>query len=166
MGEAKVIADLVVRAKVEAGTVVKAVQHPLEGITFDGRIGLLGYDLSPETLNAGETVSLTLYWECQEAMEESYTVFAHLLDDASVVQGQRDAIPREGGAPTSEWEVGDVVVDRYEIPLGATGAAAGELRLEIGLYDAVSGARLPLWREGRPTGEDQLILPTTMAVKP
>jgi len=69
--------------------------------------------------------------------------------------------PRAGGAPTSEWEVGDVVVDRYEIPLGA-GVAAGVLRLEIGIYDAASGARLALWREGRQTGEDHLILPTTI----
>jgi hypothetical protein len=124
----------------------------------------LGYDLSPETLKAGETVSLTLYWECEKEIGSNYVVFTHLLDGATGVVGQRDGAPREGGAPTSEWEVGEVVVDRYEIPLGA-GVAEGELRLEIGLYDPSTGARLPLWREGQQTGDDHLILPTTITVK-
>jgi hypothetical protein len=56
-----------------------------------------------------------------------------------------------------------VVVDRYEIPLRAA-ATAGPVRLEIGLYDPFSGERLPLWRDGRQTGEDHLILPTTITV--
>jgi len=163
MGEASVLGDLLVRGKPDAGALVKEMQHRVEEVSFGEGIGLLGYDLSTETLRPGETVLLTLYWECRRPLVNSYMVFTHLLDDASVVQGQRDAIPGQGSAPTSGWAAGDVVVDRYEIPLRAA-ATAGPVRLEIGLYDPFSGERLPLWRDGRQTGEDHLILPTTITV--
>ena len=161
--EASVLGDLLVRGTPDAGALVKEMQHRVEEVSFGEGIGLLGYDLSTETLRPGETVLLTLYWECRRPLVNSYMVFTHLLDDASVVQGQRDAIPGQGSAPTSGWAAGDVVVDRYEIPLRAA-ATAGPVRLEIGLYDPFSGERLPLWRDGRQGGEDHLILPTTITV--
>ncbi len=163
LGDAGVIADLAVKAKPDAQAIRQAINHPIEGIAFGGRIGLLGYDLAQETLKPGEELSLTLYWFCQQPITNSYMVFTHLLNDASIVQGQRDAVPGQGSAPTTEWIVGEVIVDHYEIPLQAT-AIEGNLQLEIGFYSPFSNERVPVWRDGQQTQEDHLILPTTVRV--
>ena len=141
LGEAKVIADLAVRAKLDAASVVKAMQHPLEGVTFDGRIGLLGYDLSRETLKAGETVSLVLYWECREAMEESYTVFAHLLDGTPWCRGRgmRSRGRGERRRRNGRWGMWWWIATRSRWGPRLWWVSCG---WRSGFYDAASGARL------------------------
>ncbi len=159
-----VAADILVEPRPDLATIRQRISRPLTGVTFAGRIGLLGYDLSTTQLRPGETLALTLYWECLQPVEGEYKVFTHLLDSASQVQGQADAIPDEGRAPTSGWRPGDVLADRYEIPLAPT-APMGTLQLEIGFYDPLSGQRLPVVHDGQPSTEDRVILPTTITVR-
>jgi hypothetical protein len=162
--EATLINDLVVQGRPDAATLQKAITHSTSGFSFAEHIGLLGYDVSTETLDPGQTLKLTLYWLCQQPPVKNYTVFAHLLDDQSQVQGQDDATPDEGRAPTYDWVAGDIIVDHYEIPLKAD-APAGTLHLEIGFYDPLSGERLKVWANGQETDRDHLILPTTITAR-
>jgi len=79
-------------------------------------------------------------------MDESYTVFTHLMAPDGTIAGQKDNPPVGGSYPTNLWLSGEVVVDVYEIPISAD-AAPGEHVLEIGLYVAETGARLPVLGE-------------------
>jgi len=65
--------------------------------------------------------------------------------DGTIV-GQKDNPPVGGSYPTDLWLSGEVVVDVYEIPISAD-AAPGEHALEVGLYIAETGARLPVLGE-------------------
>jgi len=102
---------------------------------------LLGYDMD-ETVRAGETLKLTLYWQCIEQMDESYTVFTHLLDDRNVIRGQIDRIPLNGEATTTSWIQGEVITDEYEIVVDAQ-APVGAHVIEVGMYDPRTMERLP-----------------------
>lgn len=161
-----VLADIRVLPPSEGAGAATAepIAEPLEGISFGEHFCLLGYGLSTNELQPGESLSVTLYWAYQQPSPIDYKIFVHLLDGASQVQGQHDAIPRGGGAMTSGWVQGDVLMDLYEVPLALT-AEGGTLQIEVGFYDLATGARLPLLRDGQPTGEDRLILPETITAR-
>ena len=161
---ATLIETLELKARVDPATLSQAISHPLTGLSFGGQFGLLGYDLAPKEVTPGGEVELTLYWTCEEEPSGDYKVFTHLLDGAAQIQGQSDGAPGGGRAPTSSWLVGDVVADDHELALQAA-AQPGPLQIEIGFYDPVTGQRLPVLRDGQPTGEDRVILPTTVLVR-
>ncbi len=119
---------------------VPPISHPLTA-SLGAQVELLGYDLSSETAVPGETLKLTLTWRALTEMEEDYTVFTHLLAPDGSMAGQRDNQPVGGTYATSLWLPGEVIADSYEIPIRAD-AAAGEGRLEVGMYIAETGARL------------------------
>jgi 4-amino-4-deoxy-L-arabinose transferase-like glycosyltransferase len=121
---------------------VPPISHPLTA-TLGDQVELLGYALSAETITMGDTLILTLYWRALTEMDENYTVFAHLLAPDGSMTGQRDSYPVGGAYPTTLWVAGEVVADVYEIPIRAD-AAPGMHRLEVGMYVAETGARLPI----------------------
>ncbi|MGC8880233.1 MAG: hypothetical protein ACP5R2_13505, partial [Anaerolineae bacterium] len=117
--------------------------HPLQ-VTLGDQIQLLGYDLSPPPdapLSPGQTLNLTLYWRPLRPLEDDYTVFTQLLGPDGQVWGQQDNQPQEGRYPTSQWEIGQSVVDRYLITVRPD-APQGPYRLLVGMYLLASGQRL------------------------
>ncbi len=114
-------------------------------VTLGDQIQLLGYDLSPSLgtpLSLGQTLRLTLYWQALRPPEGDYTVFTQLLGPDGLVWGQQDNQPQGGRYPTSQWEVNQTVVDRYELSLRSD-APQGSYRLLVGMYLLASGRRLP-----------------------
>ena len=131
--------------------------HLLEGSWLGESIGLLGYEVGYS--EADGVVELLLYWAMEEYVWRDYTVFTHLLDDEGSMVGQKDNQPLGGMLPTSVWRTDMVVRDEYEIPL-EIGAASGEYWIEVGMYDAGSGMRLPTQGEGSlPDGRVRLPIP-------
>jgi hypothetical protein len=112
-------------------------------VTLGDRIQLVGYDLSSNSVAPGETLTLTLTWRALTEMSTDYTVFTHLLAPDGSMTGQKDQQPVGGSYPTSLWARGEVVTDTYNIPVNAT-AAPSEHRLEVGMYIAETGIRLPI----------------------
>ena len=126
--------------------------------TLGDRIALLGYDLYPAAVaKPGNTLHLTLYWQPREETDASYTVFAHLLDAEEQIWGQMDSIPLRGEAPTTSWVSGEVIVDGYDLVVDPQ-APPGNYMIEIGMYDAVTGQRLPMFVDGRRQDGDRLLL--------
>jgi hypothetical protein len=120
---------------------IPPISHPL-GVALGGQVQLLGYDLSAETVTPGDTLTLTLYWQALTEMDEDYTVFTHILARDGSTIGQQDSHPGNGAYPTSLWLASEIVTDVYEIPVRAD-AAPGAHRLEVGMYVAETGDRLP-----------------------
>jgi 4-amino-4-deoxy-L-arabinose transferase-like glycosyltransferase len=122
-----------------------AVTHPLDA-TFGGELALLGYNQEP---TATDVLALDLVWQAVEQPSASYHVFVHLLHpDGTCCAWQSDALPRQGGYPTDRWQPGEVVVDRYEIPLA--GLKAGRYPLEVGFFILENGRRLQTVVPGLP----------------
>lgn len=126
------------------------------GWTLGEGVALLGYDVDDE-VRAGETLKLTLYWQCAKEMGQSYTVFTHLLDQDNVIRGQLDTIPVGGEVPTTSWLEGEVIVDHYAIPVDE-GAAGGQYSIEVGMYNLRTGERLQAWDQGRNPVGDRIVL--------
>lgn len=117
-------------------------------------ITLAGYALPAERFAPGDVIPLTLFWDVASAPAGRYTVFVHLMGDAEGLVAQTDAEPQGGFYPTHLWAEGERVIDRYGVLL-PDDLAPGRYTLLVGMYDAASGARLPI---PAPAVEDALPL--------
>ncbi len=120
---------------------VPAIQHHLEA-NFGNQIELLGYDL---VLPDGQQTApeIVLYWRALSPMEISYTTFVHVLDREGHVLAQVDHVPGDGEFPTTGWLTGEVVADRFTIPLSPDQLGSTH-QVEIGIYDLNTMERLPV----------------------
>ena len=128
-----------------------------DAVSLEDKVALLGYDVSP-SVKAGESAALTLYWQAQREMDTSYKVFVHLYDDESGILTQRDRVPGLGARPTSDWQKGEVLADRYYLPIGPD-VSAGKYQLAVGLYDPKTGERLVAFgSDGKQLAEGRIPL--------
>lgn len=118
--------------------------------TIGSQVRLLGFDLIDGTspVTAGEKLEVVLYWQVLDSLDKNYTVFVHLLGSPNPATGsplwaQVDSYPGRGSYPTSAWEAGEIILDRYtlEIPANVT---PGLYELRVGMYDLDTLERLPI----------------------
>jgi mannosyltransferase len=113
----------------------------------------LGGGESPMLVDAGESIPLTLVWHAEHPPTKAYTVFTHLVGSDGVLWGQWDNPPVWGTYPTTEWTADETVFDQYLIPVRGD-APPGEYQLLVGLYDPMSGDRLPVVNDqGEPIAD-------------
>ena len=138
------------------------IGHPLQ-IDLGEGVRLLGYDLDVEAPAPGEALALTLYWQARRPVESRYKVFTHLLGEVynahtgSFLWGQQDNEPVNGARPTSTWRTGEVIVDRYAIPVDAQ-APPGSYAVEVGLYHPATLERLPVLDDRGQPAADHILL--------
>ena len=133
------------------------VQRPLR-VNLGNKVMLLSYSLGKDEVKPGEILPLTLFWQALARMKERYKVFVHILDKHDHIVGQRDAEPGGGAKITTLWREGEVIADNYGI-LILPATPPGEHRIEVGMYDLVTGARLPIIEDGEPVSDRVLLDP-------
>jgi hypothetical protein len=110
--------------------------HPLD-VWADGRVHILGYDLSGTAVRAGESLRLTLYQSMAEPLEDYWMPYARL--------GPFEARwTTDSRLNTLLWQPGEVVVEEYELPVPCA-LPPGEHPLRLGYADLNGGRpELPL----------------------
>ena len=133
-------------------TVLPVIQHSLN-LRLGESIWLKGYSIDRTTARPGETINLTLYWTTTENLFERFSVFNQIIDfEAGAIYGQRDGEPGCDKFPTSKWQVNELVVDRYRIPLFPD-AKPGTYPLITGMYQREKGYRLEVFTpDDQPLG--------------
>jgi 4-amino-4-deoxy-L-arabinose transferase-like glycosyltransferase len=130
-----------------------AVSNPLD-VRFADNISLVGYTFDRRVLRPGEEMTATLYWQARGPVAQTYTIFAHLLDDGLTMHGGADV----GSMPvTSDWTPGAVVESVHTFRLSPD-APPGLYRFEIGLYPWPDFARLRLLDAAGAEGADRFLL--------
>lgn len=127
------------------------------GVTLGEKARLLGYDLDPDRAHPGGQIVVTLYWQALAPFARNFQTFTHLYDDETLL-AQHDSAPECAVNPTTLWEPGDVIADPHIIPLPAD-IPEGEARLYVGMYDLITGQRLPV-----PESPDDLIYLTVVSM--
>ncbi|MBI5650589.1 MAG: hypothetical protein HZC40_09120 [Chloroflexi bacterium] len=93
-------------------------------------IQFLGYDL--------QSRELILHWHARARPEKNYHVFVHIVDARGQLVAQTDGAPRGNRYPTRIWDAGERVPDAH-----ALNVAPGKYTIRVGMYDPISGERLP-----------------------
>jgi hypothetical protein len=113
--------------------------------TLEGGIHLSGYSITDASgqavrgIHPGQILTLDLFWYNEEKLSRDYTVFAHLVGQAynpataGPVWAGHDSQPADNGYPTTQWFVGETIVDRHVLTIDA-GAPSGEYEVEVGMY--------------------------------
>jgi len=118
-------------------------QRPMS-VTLGTQVALVGYDVqSPISNLQSRQIELLLYWQSLREMDENYTVFVHLVDSDGMVRSQKDNAPVNDTYPTSLWQPGEFVADAYTLVLPPD-LPPGDYGVEVGMYLAETGARLPV----------------------
>src|SRR5205085_4658775 len=90
---------------------------PASATRLDASLGgvaiLRGYELSPKTVQPGERLSVTVYWETVAPTGLPYSVYIHLIDQEQTLAAQRDTYPGLGRYPTTAWRPGHLFADTY-----------------------------------------------------
>ena len=110
---------------------------------FESDIVMLGYSINKSTTL---DLSLDIYWQAMGKIHQDLTVFVHLLDDFNNVIFQVDGPPVNGYWPTSAWATENIVVDSRRIQLPKS-SDYDIHTIAVGLYDPVSGRRIPVYRQ-------------------
>jgi hypothetical protein len=133
-------------ASTEADTWLWALRSPVPQRQVDANLGgmaqMLGYD-APHQVTAGQTLPLMLYWRSLTPIDNHYNVFVHVEVPGEHVWAQSDGTPGCGSEPTTEWEPPATIVDGHSLALDPS-TPPGEYPLLVGLYDPMTGERLPV----------------------
>lgn len=125
---------------------------------FENIVRLNGYRL--EEAESGTSIPLFLSWQVAGEPAAAIRPFVHLEDS----WGNRWSLATADAYPAEQWVGGEKIIQRVEVLVPA-GTPPGNYRLQVGLFDPVTGERLDLLdEEGRYGGdsifiEDVLILP-------
>ena len=106
---------------------------------FGGMARVLGYAVQP----ADRQMAIEWYWQRENQIDHPYVVFNHLVDSQGQIVAQQDSRPQAGQPLMTCWQPGEIYADRHVIELPA-GLPAGAYRLQMGLYNAVTGQRVPV----------------------
>jgi hypothetical protein len=138
---------------------VRAGSAPPPVADFGNLIRLRSYAYAAASLRPGDTVRLTLEWEAIRAVSEPYKVFVHVLGRNGLPLAQQDNEPVNGTYPTTRWQSGERISDRYTIPLPSD-LPPGEYAVEVGLYRISDLGRLPvLDAKGRAMDDKVFLAP-------
>lgn len=118
-----------------------AIPNP-SGVQFDSFVRLLGHQVDRETVAAGESVDVDLYWEVIAEPPGDFLVFVHMFDEYGTMVTQRDTHPGLGNFPSSQWQVGDRFVDTIPLHVPDTAYTPATATLSMGLYAPVERYRL------------------------
>jgi len=89
----------------------------------------------------GDELLVHVVWQADEPDGEAYTTFVHLRDEDGGIVAQVDRPPEPA---TSSWLPGQVVAETYRLAQ----PPPGRYTVAVGLYDPISGHRLPVYDAG------------------
>ena len=123
--------------RASAGAAGMSVPHRLD-FAAPG-VSLLGYDLAPAALGAGDMGWLTLFWQATRDDLPDYVVGLSLLNldgrEVTYWLGR----PVYSGYPTTEWVSGQIVQDPWKLSL-TPNVSPGEYTIQLTLYNAETQA--------------------------
>ena len=113
------------------------------GARFELGIVLLGYDLQASAIQPGGTVTVTLYWQAQQAITSTYKVSVQMLGAGPRIIVQDDSIPAQWTRPTTSWLPREIITDEHVLPVPPE-TTPGTYTLIAVLYDEATSERLRL----------------------
>jgi mannosyltransferase len=113
---------------------------------FGDAVELVGSETSTEMYGT-PSLNVWLYWRALETTDSPLKVFVHLIGETNPAAGtplwaQDDDFPQSGRISTTNWTVGQLYRDVYTLSLA--NIPSGSYQVVIGLYDPVTGIRVPV----------------------
>ncbi|MCP4605540.1 MAG: sulfatase-like hydrolase/transferase [Proteobacteria bacterium] len=124
--------------------------------TFGDSIQLLGYEVEPTDVLAGQEVRLKYAFKCLKKMSSRQRLFVHLIHREKRVANY-DHIPVKGAYPLDKWKPGQYIIDEHiaRIPKNWPD---GDVKVAIGFWNRRTKKRLTISDTDIETSHDRLEL--------
>jgi len=144
---------------IESRPVLRRLPNGLTPIqaNFGDEVGLRGYRVTGNPRPGGQ-LHLTYAWYARTRPTAIYAVFNHLMTADGVLVAQADGWPQEGRMLTTQWQAGEYIEDSYTLAIPPD-APPGPYTLYVGLYDAATNERQPVFQDNRRLPEDRVPIP-------
>ncbi len=151
---------LAIRPAYALPPILTPAQVPAEAQAFDATYGgvvkLLAFEVDKAEVRPGDSLPVTLYWQALAPMPEDYSVYVQLIGQGRSVLAQLDSYAG-GTYPTSRWQPGQVIEDKFQVEVRVAPAAPVAASLEAGLYRLSAQQRLAVTDpRGKPVGVSAL----------
>jgi hypothetical protein len=105
-----------------------------DGLHLGNTVRLLGWDTLPKPARTGETLTVYTCWAATKPLRDMVMILHFDVGSPPTWRLNKDHAPVGGILPTSDWPVGELVVDKAEI-LIPDDAPVGEYRVFTGLWE-------------------------------
>jgi hypothetical protein len=109
------------------------------GYPFGPSLCLAQYELSPPALGAGETLTVTTYWQTLDFVDKDYNFFLQIADKTGRVLGRFEFEPFNRTYPTPWWWAGQQLVEQRDFLLPAN-LPPQDYVVSLGAHDRQTGA--------------------------
>ncbi len=138
-----------------------SVHAPANGdVVFGEFARFLGHDIGGREFWLGRRLIMHLYWEVLAPVPEDYMIYIHLRDRDGNVQATWDGpVARSPDGQiyysTLVWEPGEFISDErtLRLPDDSLAPPGDGYSIVIGMYDILTGERVPVTIDGEPAGE-------------
>jgi 4-amino-4-deoxy-L-arabinose transferase-like glycosyltransferase len=113
--------------------------QPRLPVSFDGRLALLGAQLTNAQVANGLPVRLVTYWEVESEQDDPLVLFVHLTSDGQDIWGQHDGLDLR----LPSLGQGDRFAQVHEVTVDQE-APQEVYRLQLGVYDPRDLVRVPV----------------------
>ncbi len=127
-------------------------------VNFAEGLSMIGYEIKPNSFNAGQEFIVNIYWQAVHAMPEAYTGFVHLVGPDGQLVAQDDHELGRDFYRTIFWQPGEVIRERYV--LTAPKSPGDSYTLWAGAYGFPSLQRLVVRSADKPTQDNRVMLDT------
>ena len=123
-------------------------------VNLGDKIGLAGYAFARQGDSGGRAPAVV-----GAAADGGIVQGVHPRDRTTKVKllGQMDSRPQGYASNTNRWIPGQVIYDRFEVPL-PPGTPPGRYQVRVGLYNEADGQRLPVLDAAGKQVDDQVLL--------
>jgi hypothetical protein len=113
-------------------TTATTAQRPVD-VTLGGVVQVRGADLPQAALSRGARLSAKVHFGVVAPVVDDWQIFVHVDADEGGFRVNGDHWPARGKYRTTLWQVGEFVVDAFDVVV-PTSAPAGTYTVWVGLY--------------------------------
>lgn len=139
-------------------------QEPEVTIQPDGEVvfgdfaRFMGYDILSHEFNLDRRIIANFFWQVLDHPPADYVIYIHLRDqDGNLLTAWDSPITRttDGNYYSSlVWDPGEYIIDQRTLKVTDPNVPLGDnYQVVIGLYDRVTGERVPVTIDGEPAGD-------------
>jgi len=114
----------------------------LASANFEGAAEIVGYRISKDSAQAGDSVDVTIFWRPLVPTVSPFPAFVHLVDRQRIIAAQRDTYHGLGAAPSHQWRVGVTFADVYRVYIPETAYAPETLTVRVGMWNPIENRPL------------------------
>jgi hypothetical protein len=120
-------------------------------VNFENELELVGFELNPRQVAAGETVDLTLYWRAKRPLTTDYRLFVQVVGKDTTLWANVNL-----EQSTTLWEPGELQAIPVTIPINLA-APANVYPIHLGFYSVTESGEFDrlqiIVADGRPTDD-------------